>query len=96
MGNNFDWREEIELNEASMDARFDAAVAKLKLNPPKLNREEYDILKFCHERDMKQFLKEEFEKHPIILNEQGELVGENPFDVERRMKDASKWIQENR
>lgn len=34
---------------------------------PKLNRQEMDLLKFCHETDMKSFLKEEFEKHPINL-----------------------------
>lgn len=33
----------------------------------KLNRHEMDLLKFCHETDMKSFLKEEFEKHPINL-----------------------------
>ena len=32
---------------------------------------------------MREFLKEEFEKHPIKLNESGELIGRNPFDVER-------------
>ena len=51
---------------------------------PKITEAEYDLLTFCHNRDMIQFLREEFEKHPIILDENGGLVGENPFKKERR------------
>lgn len=50
---------------------------------PKINAAERKILEFCHERDMKEFLREEFEKHPIVLDEDGGLVGRNPFEVER-------------
>jgi hypothetical protein len=32
---------------------------------------------------MKAFLKEEFEKHPIKLDENGNLIGGNPFENER-------------
>lgn len=52
---------------------------------PKLNSSERKILEFCHERDMTAFLKEEFEKHPINLDEDGCLIGENPFEKERRL-----------
>jgi len=55
---------------------------------PKINAAERGILEFCHQRDMKEFLREEFEKHPIVLDEDGGLVGENPFEKERRMKAA--------
>lgn len=50
----------------------------------KLTEAEMDLVRFCHGRDMKAFLKEEFEKHPIILNEDGALVGGNPFEKERQ------------
>ena len=89
MGNNFNWEDQpYNLNEAAGDARFEAAIREMKMGVrkvPKLTRDEYEVLQFCHNRDMRQFLKEEFEKHPIILNEDGELVGENPFDRERRL-----------
>lgn len=44
-----------------------------------ISKIERQILEFCHSRDMIKFLREEFDKHKIVLNEQGELVGENPF-----------------
>lgn len=88
MPNNFNWGEAYpELNEAIGDSRFEQAIRELKQGirkAPKLTRDEYEVLAFCHGRDMRQFLKEEFEKHPIILDEDGGLVGENPFDRERR------------
>lgn len=31
----------------------------------KLNNDEMNLLRFCHNTDMRAFLKEEFEKHPI-------------------------------
>ena len=46
---------------------------------PKLKNEEFELLKFCHDRNMREFLREEFRKHPINLDSQGNLVGENPF-----------------
>ena len=51
---------------------------------PKINKAEREILEFCHNRDMREFLREEFEKHPIKLDENGNLIGGNPFDEERR------------
>lgn len=51
---------------------------------PKLSTEEMSILEFCHNRDMKAFLREEFARHPIILDESGGLIGGNPFASERR------------
>lgn len=50
---------------------------------PKLNEDEMDVLRFCHDRDMVQFLKEEFTRHPIVLDENGGLKYGNPFDKER-------------
>lgn len=32
---------------------------------PKLNKDEMSLLEFCHNTDMRAFLKEEFTKHPI-------------------------------
>lgn len=32
---------------------------------PKISHDEMELLKFCHDRDMKLFIKEEFEKNPI-------------------------------
>lgn len=34
-------------------------------NAPKITHDEMELLKFCHGRDMKKFIKEEFEKNPI-------------------------------
>ena len=77
-----------ELSYVDADARFEAAMARLKFGmagkKPQLNSMERQILEFCHNRDMKQYLKEEFEKHPIHLDEDGNLIGENPFDRERK------------
>lgn len=69
------------------DASFDRAFSEYKLGfkkAPKINPMERKILEFCAGRDMKEFLREEFEKHPIRLDVDGNLIGENPFDVERR------------
>lgn len=46
---------------------------------PKITNIERQILEFCHSRNMMEFLREEFEKHPIVLDENGGLVGKNPF-----------------
>lgn len=76
-----------EGNYEKADERFEAALAKMRMGfkkPPKLNSMERRILEFCHNRDMKEFLREEFEKHPIKLDDDGNLIGENPFDKERR------------
>ena len=54
----------------------------------KLTEAEMDLVRFCHGRDMKAFIKEEFEKHPIVLDENGCLVGGNPFEKERRERTA--------
>lgn len=54
----------------------------------KLTEAEMDLVRFCHGRDMKAFIKEEFEKHPIVLDENGCLVGGNPFEKERRERMA--------
>ena len=71
------------------DKRFEAALAKLKMGGkvPKLNRYERDLLEFCAGRDMKEYLREEFERHPIRLDENGNLIGKNPFDEEREKKE---------
>ena len=50
----------------------------------KLTEAEMDLVRFCHGRDMKAFLKEEFEKHPIKYDEEGNLIGGNPFERERQ------------
>lgn len=72
------------------DDNFNKALDNMHLqyqlgNIPKLNHAEREILEFCDARDMREFIREEFEKHPIKLNDNGELVGENPFEKERRM-----------
>lgn len=54
----------------------------------KITEAEMDLVRFCHGRDMKAFLREEFEKHPIVLDENGCLVGGNPFEKERRERMA--------
>lgn len=74
-----------ELSYEAADARFEAAIASMRMGGkiPKLTSAERQILEFCHGRDMKKFLKEEFERHPIRLDENGELIGGNPFDKER-------------
>ena len=77
-----------ELSYVKADERFEEAVRNLYAGgkKPKLNSFERQLLEFCHNRDMKEFLREEFEKHPIRLNDQGELIGENPFNKERDQK----------
>ena len=74
-------------NYDSADKSFDKAISEMKLGfkkVPKINSMERKILEFCAGRNMKEFLREEFEKHPIRLDQDGNLIGENPFDVERR------------
>ena len=88
MANDFNWEDQYILSESIGDDRWESAIREIEMGVrkvPKLTREEYEVLQFCHGRDMRQFLKEEFERHPIILNEDGELVGENPFDRDRRL-----------
>lgn len=91
------WENIGELSYEEGDAKFEAAIAKLKMGGkvPKLTPMERQILEFCHNRDMKKFLREEFDKHPIILNEDGELVGGNPFDKERGEKNRKPYIYED-
>ena len=84
--NSYDWTE----SERKSDEAFQAALNNVHLRYktgkiPKLNKAEREILEFCYSRDMKEFLREEFEKHPIVLNEDGGLVGNNPFEQERRL-----------
>ena len=78
-----------ELSYEAADAKFAAAIARMRMGTmkvPKITPMERQILEFCHERNMKEFIREEFEKHPIHLNEAGELIGENPFDKEHTEK----------
>lgn len=72
-----------EKQDKNFNGALDALRLKLK-KAPKINPMERKILEFCHNRDMKEFLREEFEKHPIRLDPDGNLIGENPFDKERR------------
>jgi len=75
---------------------FGKSLAEIKLGlkkVPKINSMERKILEFCHNRDIKEFLREEFEKHPIKLDENGGLVGENPFDKERRERGETSTYQ---
>ena len=68
------------------DRRFEYELAKMRMGlkkAPKLSSDERALLEFCHERNMHEFLREEFERHPIKLNGSGELIGEKPFDRER-------------
>lgn len=72
---------------SASEERLGRALAEMRLGlkkVPKISSMERKILEFCHNRNMKEFLREEFEKHPIRLDENGELIGENPFDKERR------------
>ena len=39
-----------------------------------LNNAEFSILEFCHNHDMIEFLREEFTKHPIKVDEEGGLI----------------------
>ena len=34
-------------------------------NIPMINQDEMELLRFCHERDMRKFLREEFTNNPI-------------------------------
>lgn len=88
------WTEEdneVVVNDKKLtpDERYEQAFslsnlrALYKAGKIKLNESEKEILQFCHDRDMVQFLREEFERHPIILNEDGSLKYGNPFDKER-------------
>ena len=93
------WDRYEDLSYDAANRRFEVAVQNLKFavgrKKPKLNQMERQILEFCHNHDMKKFLREEFEKHPIILNEDGELVGENPFDKERDRNNKKPYIYED-
>ena len=46
----------------------------------KLNEEEMKLLRFCHGTDVKSFIKEEFERNPIIIkkDENGYIYAETP------------------
>ena len=63
------------------------AAGKIK----KLNEHEMSLLRFCHGIDVKKFIKEEFEKNPIILktDENGYLYAELP---KRKEKDDTSVI----
>lgn len=82
--------DELQISYEAADAKFEAALAKLRMGGkiPKLNRYERDLLEFCAGRNMKEYLREEFEKHPIRLDENGNLIGKNPFDEERQRKET--------
>lgn len=85
-GNGQVWGEGGFYHDLTPEQRYELELANLKLGlkkAPKLNQAERALLEFCHDRDMHEFLKEEFERHPIKLNGDGELIGENPFDRER-------------
>lgn len=47
----------------------------------KLDESEMDVLKFCHGRDMKEFIREEFKKNPIIYDENGDIIENSKYDV---------------
>lgn len=64
------------------DALFEQNVALLKAKyraggVPKINGMERQILEFCHQRDMVEFVREEFRNNPILYNEHGDII-ENP------------------
>lgn len=40
---------------------------------PKINQAERQLLEYCNSMDMREFLREEFTKHPITLNPDGSL-----------------------
>lgn len=60
-----------QINESSLANKLRQKLSELnpdfaiKGNIKKLAKEELDLLQFCHDTDMKKFLKEEFEKHPL-------------------------------
>lgn len=66
---------------AEADEKFEAALRNVRFgaNKPKLNRFERELLEFCHNTDMKTLLREEFGKHQIELDTEGNLIGSNPF-----------------
>ena len=78
--------------DISFSNAYDVLKYRIK-KAPKINSMERKILEFCHNRDMKEFLREEFEKHPIRLDESGNLIGENPFDAERRRLGTNETYQ---
>lgn len=64
------------------DALFEQNIALLKAKyraggVPKINGMERQILEFCHQRDMVEFVREEFRNNPILYNEHGDII-ENP------------------
>lgn len=75
-------------NNFERDMSFNALRERYRSGKIKLTEAEMDLVRFCHGRDMKAFIKEEFEKHPIVLDENGCLVGGNPFEKERRERMA--------
>ena len=81
-------------NNFERDISFNALRERYRSGKIKLTEAEMDLVRFCHGRDMKAFLKEEFEKHPIVLDETGNLVGENPFEKERRERLAQQRGEE--
>lgn len=86
-----------ELSYDAADARFEAAIARMRMNGriPKITPMERQILEFCHNHDMKEYLREEFEKHPIRLDEDGGLIGENPFTKEREEQGLPPYVYED-
>lgn len=85
-----------EGNYERSEETFGKSIAEMKLGlkkVPKINAMERKILEFCHNRDIKEFLREEFEKHPIKLDDNGNLIGENPFDKERRERGENTHYQ---
>ena len=38
---------------------------RVSKNIPMINQDEMELLRFCHERDMRKFLREEFTNNPI-------------------------------
>lgn len=81
-------------NNFERDMSFNALRERYRSGKIKLTEAEMDLVRFCHGRDMKAFLKEEFEKHPIIIGEAGELIGGNPFEKERRERLAQQDPQQ--
>lgn len=62
-------KKKIENEKKDLDSREEQFFKDIKLinrkNAPKITHDEMELLKFCHGRDMKKFIKEEFEENPI-------------------------------
>ena len=91
-GINIDVRS--DRNNFERDMSYNALRERYRSGKIKLTEAEMDLVRFCHGRDMKAFLREEFEKHPIVLDEAGNLVGGNPFEKERRERLAQQDPQQ--